>query len=194
MAIKVKVKIAPGELAKIKSNVTTVVLAAKKFELTTVENEEVALEILRQLKDQLKLVEDKRTSITKPLNQSLKATNALFKEIVAPLKEADKILRTKVMEFHEEQERKAIAKQIRRENIQQSHVDRGHKTHELEEIQADVGSSVIQKRWTFSVVNINKIPKEFILPNNVAINAAICGGTRKIAGLKIFQASSLLVR
>jgi len=32
------------------------------------------------------------------------------------------------------------------------------------------------------------------LPNNVAINAAICGGTRKIAGLKIFQASSLLVR
>jgi len=194
MATEVKVKIAPRELAKIKSEVTAVVSAAKRFKLTTVKNEERALEILRQLKNQLKLVEGKRTSITKPLNQSLRATNTLFKEIAAPLKQADAILRAKVMEFREEQERKALAEQTRRENIQQSHVKRGHEAHELEKVQVDVGSSVVQKRWTFNVVDLKKVPVEFLLPNSVAINAAIREGRRKIAGLEIFQSSSLSVR
>lgn len=50
------------------------------------------------------------------------------------------------------------------------------------------------KRWTFSVVNQELVPREFLIVNETAIRAAIRAGTREIAGVNIFQETSVAIR
>jgi len=191
---KVTTMIAKSELVKIESRTAEVIAPARVLKVTTVAQENRALEALRLIKGQLTLIEKKRTSITKPINESLRTTNAMFKELSEPLKTADKIIRNKVLLFRAEQQDKADKERIRRENIQASHEAKGHEIHELVPVEADVGNSTTEMRWTYDLVDIKKVPKEYIELNLGAIRKAISGGERNIPGLKIYQKPVLSVR
>ena len=51
------------------------------------------------------------------------------------------------------------------------------------------GSFYIKKTWDYEIVDINKIPKEYVqvVENKPAIKAAIAAGIREIEGIKIFE-------
>jgi len=52
------------------------------------------------------------------------------------------------------------------------------------------GSAHAARRWTFEIVDLDKVPDEYIEPRRVdsrAINSAIGRGIREIPGLRIFQ-------
>ena len=183
---KVTAVIASHELVKIKSRTATVIAPANRIIVSTVKGENKALDILKAIKEQLTLIENKRTSITKPINESLRITNAMFKELSLPLKTADGIIRNKVLAFRQIQEEKAAREQTRREAIQQSHADRGHETTELDQVQANVGNSTTEKRWTYDLVNIKKVPAKYLQLNLGEIRKAIVAGERNIPGLKIY--------
>lgn len=52
-----------------------------------------------------KAIEEKRKEYTQPINDHLKAVNEAFKALVEPLTQADKITRTKILDYRAEQER-----------------------------------------------------------------------------------------
>ena len=61
-------------------------------------------------------------------------------------------------------------------------------------IKTDIGSASVRRRWTFKLIDISKVPGEFLQVNEQEIRKAIAGGVREIAGLEIFQTEDLAVR
>ena len=182
-----------SELETIKRSCSGVIVTATALKVQNPTSENDAYTILKQIAAKKKEVEKRRTEITKPLNTSLKATNALFKEVTDPLIEADGILRDKILAFQSIQREKADKERERREKIQDAHEAAGHEIHELAEVEPDVGISTMTKRWTYEVTDVTKIPRNYLVPHPVAIRAAITQGERDIPGLSIFQVGGLRV-
>lgn len=80
---------------------------ARAYKVTSPELMEAAGEDLKSIKALQKQVEDKRTSITKPLNDAMKAVNALFKPAAEWLADAENTLKGSMLTFRQEQEVKA---------------------------------------------------------------------------------------
>jgi len=186
--------ITKAEADKIRKKHAPTVAKAEKMIIKTTTQENSAYEELKVIKEALKFVEEKRTAITGPLNQSLKATNSMFKELFGPLKNADKLIRGKILEFRRQQQLAAAKEEEKRNKIRESHKKRGHKVHAPAVIEPEVGKSTTQKRWVFEVVDITKVPSEFLVVDSAEVNNSIADGVREIAGLKIFQKETLSVR
>jgi hypothetical protein len=192
---KVQTQIIPAnEVQTIKGKSSVIIARAEALVVDSAEDENRSYDILGNIKDRLKEIEVRRTSITKPLNESLKETNKLFKTLSSPLKKADRIIRGKILDFHRIQEEKAAKEQERREKIQASHEERGHETHELAEVVPEVSQeTVTTKRWTFELIAFKKIPIDYLMLDVVGIREAIRNGAREIAGLRIYQEEGLRV-
>ena len=113
--------ITKAEADKLRKKNEAIIVKAEKMEITSPKQEAKAYENLKVIKDALKFVEDKRTAITKPLNQSLREVNAMFKKLAEPLNGADSILRSKVKAFRDEQDAIARKEEERRNKIRKSH-------------------------------------------------------------------------
>ena len=83
---------------------------AESYKITSPEMAINAGDDLKAVKALAKQIEDKRTSITKPLNQALREVNALFKPAKNWLKKAEGSIKGKMLEFQREQDR--IAREL----------------------------------------------------------------------------------
>jgi hypothetical protein len=192
---KTNTSIVPVEVVqKAESDAALMTKQANAIQVTTTEQEEQAYTALTQIKQAIKTIESKRKEITQPLNASLKTTNAMFKTLSKPFLEADRIIRDKVMDFRQEQEEKAQKELERRQKIQAAHEAKGHETHEITAPKVEVAkTTVTTKRWTFELINLDKVPIEYLTLDSVTVNKAIRNGVREIAGLNIFQVEGLRV-
>ena len=195
MAKKTNTSIIPVEVVqKAESDAALMTKQAEAIQVATTKQEKQAYTALTQIKQAIKTIESKRKEITKPLNASLKAANAMFKVLSAPFIEADRIVRDKVMGFRQLQEEKAQKELERREKIQAAHEAKGHETHEITEPVVEVSKeTVVVRRWTFEVVNITKVPIEYLVLDRIAVSKAIRNGVREIGGLDIFQVEGVRV-
>ena len=198
---KVKVsKVVPqNEIIKIEKENKPVINKAVALTIKIARDETAAYEVLKQIASRKKVIESKRKEITQPLNISLKAANTLFKELSSPLNEADGIIRDKIMEFREKRESQAAAREKKlclqaeeaEEDGDEELVEKLEDKIEL--VAPRVGESSTVKRWTFEVEDIHKIPREYLLVDQVEINRAIRNGARDIKGIRIFQKESVRV-
>ncbi len=78
---------------------------ARDWKITTPDAAARAGEDLKAVKTLAKQIEGKRTAITGPLNKALKEVNSLFRPAKGWLKEAEGILKGKLLEYQNEQER-----------------------------------------------------------------------------------------
>lgn len=52
----------------------------------------------------------------------------------------------------------------------------------------------LRKVWTYKIMDLTKVPLEYMIVNEKAVKAAIAEGKREIAGLEIFQEEQLVIR
>lgn len=79
----------------------------ESFEVDSNENFELAADELKAIKAKAIKLEEQRTSITGPINQGLRAINAIFAGPAELLKSAETMLKTKMLGWQREQERVA---------------------------------------------------------------------------------------
>lgn len=79
---------------------------------------QLAGEELRSIKAKAKALEEKRTAITGPINSALKAVNDLFREPSATLAQAEKLIKSAMVEYADAQARKAEAARREAEEAQ----------------------------------------------------------------------------
>ena len=204
------------QLQKAESRILSLVATADSF---IVENEleaGVASDFLKGIKDTEKKIEAKRLLYTGPLNQSLKALNADFKKLKAPLIEAKKVVSDKILSWRAieaEKERKAeiVRQKAEEEKIRkiqetcESGLEAKDKQEMIEEIMevkeeviikkvgTTIGNTQARKLWTYEILDFNKVPDKYKMINPVEVNADIRAGEREIPGIKIYQKETLSI-
>jgi hypothetical protein len=195
MAKKTNTSIIPVTvIEKAEDDAALMTKQAVSIRVTTIEQEEQAHTALVRIKHAIKTIEDKRKEITKPLNTSIKVANEMFRNLSEPFIVADKIIRNKIMEFRQVQEEKAQKELERRQKIQDAHAVKGHEIHGIVVPGVKVSrETTVAVRWTYSVIDIDKVPREFLVLDSVAVNKAIRNGIREVSGLSIYQVEGLRV-
>ena len=180
----------------LEKQVSPLLLEADKYNITSVEEVDEASLFLKKVRDTERNLEAKRLEFTAPLNQSLKAINDSFKQLKAPLVQARELLTGKILTWKRAENDRLIKEEARRRAIQEAHEKAGHEVKApvvLERPEAKIGNTQTRKVWTYEVTDFSKLPDEFKLVNNVAINQGIRDGLRNVLGLRIYQDERLSI-
>jgi len=183
-------EVSKKEIQVLEKQATPLIKKAVDYKIKSVEDVEKASIILKQLSDTIKVIEAKRLEFTKPLNQSLTAINASFKQVKAPLITTKAFLSSRIMKWRRVESERIEKEEARRRKIQEAHEKKGHEVKApviMERPQKSVGHFRTRKVWTFEVVNFTKVPNDYKEIDRVQVNAAIRLGERKIPGIRIYQ-------
>lgn len=159
-----------------------------------------------------KKLEERRKFFVKPLNDQVKKVNDLFKEYNAPLDNADRTLRGKVLSYRQEVQRKQREEQERLRVLAAKEQARLEKKAEKKgepvpvpivvpvappqesTIKAAMGSATAKLIWHFDITDASQVPREYLVVDSMQIRAAVRDGIREIPGVNIYSEELLSVR
>ncbi len=156
-----------------------------------------------------KSMEEKKKEYLKPLQDYVKAVNETFKTLMAPIEDADRITRQKILVFKSEQERKA--KEV--EEINRLRMEAAKKEMELKgeltepvslveapppppaHVRTESGTLGTAKIWKFEVTDFTLLPNEYKLADEVKIGKVVRAtkGSIAIPGVKIWPEDILKI-
>jgi len=188
--------ISKKEIQVLEKQVSPLVKKANSYLINSVSAIEEASLFLRKVKDIENSIESKRLELTKPLNQSLKAINLMFKQLAIPLEQARGSLTMRILTWKMDEQSRLAREESRRRAIQEAHEKAGHEVKApivLERPEARIGNTQTVKYWVYDVVDFSQLPDSYKIINPVAINSAIRNGLRDIKGLKVYQKERLSI-
>ncbi len=171
-----------------------------------------ATEILGQIASIKKRAEEVRKTLVKPLQDKVNEINARFKEALQPVVNADAVLRAKLQAFREKQERERREAEERLRKLMEKEQKKAEKKAEKKgeappppppmpvlpepprAIKTEAGTVFTKKVLKWRVVDFAKVPDEYKMIDDKAVNTAIKYGTREIPGLEIYEVEELVVR
>ena len=156
-----------------------VLTVQQKANALTVENPndaKVASDLLHAIKEATRQLTEKKTDITRPAMESLAKVKALFAPLELALKDADKIVRAKVIAYEVEKQDKidketakitarAVKGTIRPETAVK-------KLGEVGEVSKTEGLRV-QTRRKLEITDELLVPREYLIPNREMITKAL---------------------
>ncbi len=170
---------------------TGAVAMIQNLEINSHDDQEFAAELLRDVKSKHKIIETKRTSITKPMNVALREVNALFKPIKSQLEECEHILKGKIAGYQKQLAAKNMALVESVATAETPEEAQGMLTT-IEPVQAATGVSVRQE-WRFEVVCVGLLPEQMLMADEKAIKAhmkqviAERGDPGSLPGVRFYQ-------
>lgn len=178
------------------------VAALAELDSFTVANDDdatFAADLIREVKDKHRQLDDRRKEVTGPLNQTVKTINGWFKPALDALENAERKLKSKVATFVQERERQtrealaAVAAAQTAEDAKRA----------LAEAQPPAflpqGMSA-RMVWRWRVVDVNAVPRSFCIPDAQRIEAELRGAVKDggspptIDGIEFFQETQMAVR
>lgn len=165
------------------------------------------LSLIAKLK---KAIEEKRKEYVGPIREKLDSVNGAFKALLEPIEQADKITRTKILEFRQEQERKRQeAERIEQEKIELARREAALKGGEItvdltpiekpeavpDKVHTDLGSAGTMTVWKYEVIDFKTLPDEYKIPNIALLTSVVKASKGKISipGLRIYSEETLRV-
>jgi len=170
-------------------------------------------EDLKQIKAQIKAIEDYRKSITDPINEQIKRIKAFFDVPINKLKEAEEVIKGAILKYQKEQERIRLEEQARlREEAEKFRLELEQKAKKLEEqgktekaeevkqqaetiITPILANDTVKvagiskmKVWKYRITNESLIPREYLIPNEKMLTqiAKSTKGALKIPGVEFY--------
>lgn len=161
------------------------------------------------LKALCKQMNDKRLECGRAIKEFKEGWDEFFNDpCQSAIAEVERItgLEREYNDYLEEENRKAEAKRRaeieKREKLQAAHEAKGHQIDEVpraalvpEVIPVKTQTATRTKKfWTWDKANydLSKIPREYLIPDNGKITAAVKSGIREIPGVRIYQDTSVL--
>lgn len=190
------------EIEKITAD--TSVIMQKMNEIVLIEDpqqEARAVEFLKQIKMRLKVCDDARTRLVKPLNDHVKMINAEFKTTTDPLNEADQRVRGAITAFRNslafkqaEADRKKLEDDAR-DAIAAGDVGKLQDVNDAHavaselapvRVQTQSGRASFRKVWRYAIENETIIPDEYWKVDEAFISLSIKSG-QSIPGVRAWQ-------
>ena len=190
------------ELQTIESQISPVVEKAQGYVVDNIKDVDNVSAFLKEIKEMEKIVEDKRITFTKPLNESLKNINDTFKKMREPLEQARDLLTRKILAWKRIESERVAAEQAAYRKIQEAEAELCRLQNKpvikeepivIAPVVNKIGNMQTVKRWTFEVIDFFKVPDEYKELNTTEVNCAIRAGIREIPGLRIYQEESLSI-
>lgn len=194
-------KVDTKELAVVKTQVSKAVTAATELTIKTEDDAKQATDILSRIKQVGKLIAEKKEAITKPLNEALRETRALFAPLEASYAEAEQTIKSKMIAYSD-----AVAEANKKKEEQLvARVEKGTmkfetastKIAEMKNPEAKVegqkGEVTFRITKDFEIVDKTKIPLEYYELNLVAIRRAVQAGI-DIPGVKVVERKIVAAR
>jgi len=176
-----------GQISKIENKAQTTVVDSPE-EYTQ------AIDLVAQLKDRGSKLKTLKESLTKPANEILRNARAMFAPVLAQHANAETIIKTKLLAYKRKVDDEA---RIKEEKIAQQ-AESGRIKPETAEKKMDavervdnttrgkVGEVQIRKIKKVRITDETAIPREYLIPNNVAIRRDALGG-KTIPGVEVYE-------
>ena len=178
------------ELAVIKTQVSKAVITAQQLQIKTKEELEGATSILSKIKAVGRLIQEKKESITKPLNEALKNARDLFRPLEVQWSEAEGIVKQKMVAFQISEEKKVEKKEEKiAEKVDNGKISFEQATTKIEKIERpenQVGNTTFKTIKKVVIEDEIKLPREYLIPDEVKIRKDALAGI-EIAGVKIVE-------
>lgn len=161
---------------EVKKNVLSVQQIANQLTVESPAQAEQASVVLHDIKEATRVLTEKKTDITRPAMESLAKVKALFAPLELALKNADKMVRSKVLAYQiEEQDRIENAKTKIAARAAKGTLRADTAVKKLGEI-GSVGKTEGIKfttRRKLEIMDETMIPREYLVPNREMITKAL---------------------
>lgn len=157
---------------------------------------DMAGKYLQQATALSKALEAKRKAITGPMMQAKRELDGWIKPIVKVYDAAGATLKRKILEYQGRKmaEKQAIAEQMRAQHAQGNIGQVMQLAAQAQVTSAPVLDNVtMRKRWKFRIVDLNALPREYMVPNDTAIRLAMSNGIH-VPGVEYYQEDEIAVR
>lgn len=144
-------------------------------------------EMLAEIKGKAKRLETMKQEALRPLRSAIETVTGWFREPLAAYGTMETVLKQRIVDYRRrlESERAAALEKMtpeaKPEEIRTAIAS-------LNSAQAPTTPGVsVRKVWTFEIVDVDAVPREFCSPDNGKIRAAVASGNREIDGVRIFE-------
>lgn len=209
---------ADADVVAIKPETNKLTDFARTVVIKTAVQYTAAAGFLKSIKGLLGKIEDARTRITKPLVAAQREVNTQAKDAAEPLQQAEKLIKSAMNKFTQEQERLRLEEQRKaderarkeQEKLQQqaakaSAAGRTERAVELEQRAAIVTAPAIQRAtpavagivnrevWKFEVTDPSLVPREYLVVDESKIRKVVGAlrGDTSIAGVRVWPEKNI---
>lgn len=158
---------------------------AVKRTIATIEDDKLANDDLVIIGTLKKAMEEKRREYLEPLKNQTDAINETYKTLMVPILAAYQTTRDKMTAFKLEQQRKAQeAEELNRQAIEvarkQAAMNKGEFTTDITPVdvppapkltRTELGVSGLVAKWTYRVIDLEKIPREYMIPDDAMLKS-----------------------
>lgn len=148
-----------------------------------------AVDTLKEIKSRIKALEDERKAITRPLDASKKRVMDLFKPVVTSYQTAEKKIKSALVTYDTEQEKKRQEEARKLAELQAK--------AEAEGIECDLTISEPERPqgisyredWKFEITDVNSLPRKYMVPDEKTLSeiARSTKGLVEIPGVKFYS-------
>lgn len=194
------------QVVELQKSSTGLVEKANAMTVKTAEDMDSASSVVADLTQSNKRAEMLRKFFVDPLNNQVKNINAFFKEMKAPTEVAETYLRGQIANFvtveREREDRERIEREKAEADAAKAREKKGEPepeafeapVPEVPKAKTSSGRVSTKKVWKYEVENEKKIPREYLTPDLGKLRTAVRNGERKIAGIRIFEDTEVVVR
>jgi hypothetical protein len=181
------------ELVPIEKTVSLVSKKVADLVIKDAESMATASEYRSQLKEYAKSIKEKKAEVLDPLNETLKKFKSWFKPVEDKCEANLAIIDNKMIAYQSEkiakekaEEAKIVAKMESGKFGIDKAVDKLAKIDRVDKkVETDSGSTSFVEHQCFEVVDITKLPTDYLLPDEVKIRASMKLGT-KLPGVRYY--------
>ena len=181
------------ELAPIKAQISKTVMSVSAIEIETEKDLVKATDALVKIKVVGRKIKEKKEEMTKPLNISLKNIRNFFRPIETDFAMAEKSVKDKIIAYQDKAEKEASKKTEKIvEKVEEGKMSFDKAADKIEAItpektiEAGSGSVQFRKIKEVKIVNEDKIPREYLMPDMAKIKKVALAGV-SISGVEVVE-------
>lgn len=183
------------QLTEIKKQVSVVQLKANSLSVNNQQEADIATELLHEVKQAEKFLDTLKTGITRPLMQSLLTIRDLFRPQESNLKDANQIIKSKILAWTiEEQDKKDKEQAKIADRVSRGTMRADTAANKLANIQEDAPKSNIRTLKKVRIVDETAIPREWLEPSMVRITQAVLKEGITIPGVELYEDKQIVAR
>ena len=162
--------------------------AVKSISVRSEESAKEATDIAKEAREMKKTIEDQRNIHVKPHNLFVKAINNFFRTYTDRIGKSETEIRDKLSKY-------MAQKREREQKKQQKAAEAGKEIKPIvKSIESENGKTFTKTVTDFEITNIEKLPREYLIPDMSLIRKSVQAGIENIPGVRIYKREQLNIR